>query len=56
MYTRESILLVNECKLGITQNLYERDKYYITGELYKGTFTHIYKIDLKHLYYAELLL
>jgi hypothetical protein len=38
--TNELFNLYNCCKIGITQNIPERDATYVTGEIKRGKFSH----------------
>jgi superfamily II DNA or RNA helicase len=46
LYVREHPSYDYTCKVGITANIPERDGVYATGELHRGKFTSVFKIDL----------
>lgn len=46
LYVREHPSYDYTCKVGITHNIPERDGVYATGELHRGKFTTVLKIDL----------
>ena len=46
LYVREHSSYDYTCKVGITRNIPERDSTYATGELHRGKFTTVLKIDL----------
>ena len=47
LYIREHPSYDYTCKVGITANIPERDGVYATGELHRGKFTSVFKIDLE---------
>ena len=42
------------CKLGITQNITNREATYVTGEIKRGEFSHVFEVPLKKLRAGEL--
>ena len=46
LYVREHPSYDYTCKVGITDNIPDRDSTYATGELHRGTFSTVFKIDL----------
>ena len=49
LYVRDHPSYDYTCKVGITDNIPERDGVYATGELHRGKFTTVFKIDLESL-------
>uniref|UniRef100_A0A6C0KSI1 Helicase ATP-binding domain-containing protein n=1 Tax=viral metagenome TaxID=1070528 RepID=A0A6C0KSI1_9ZZZZ len=56
LYIREheAYDIYGACKLGITQNISNRETTYITGEIRRGEFSHVFEIPLEKLLRAEL--
>jgi|UniRef100_A0A6C0CBA7 superfamily II DNA or RNA helicase len=56
LYVRihEAYDLYDACKLGITQNITNRETTYITGEIRRGEFSHVFEVPLEKLLRAEL--
>jgi len=50
----EAYDIYGACKLGITQNISNRETTYITGEIRRGEFSHIFEVPLDKLLRAEL--
>jgi superfamily II DNA or RNA helicase len=50
----EAYDLYDACKLGITQNISNRETTYITGEIRHGEFSHVFEVPLEKLLRAEL--
>jgi len=50
----EAYDIYGACKLGITQNISNRETTYITGEIRRGEFSHVFEIPLEKLLRAEL--
>jgi len=46
LYVREHPSYDYTCKVGITDNIPDRDSTYATGELHRGTFSSVFKINL----------
>ena len=56
LYVREheAFDIYDACKLGITQNISNRETTYITGEIRRGEFSHVFEVPLEKLLRAEL--
>ena len=56
LYVREheAFDIYDACKLGITQNISNRETTYITGEIRRGKFSHVFEVPLEKLLRAEL--
>ncbi len=52
--THEAYDLYGVCKLGKTQNITNRETTYITGEIRRGEFSHVFEVPLEKLLRAEL--
>jgi superfamily II DNA or RNA helicase len=50
----EAYDIYGACKLGITQNISNRETTYITGEIRRGEFSHVFEVPLEKLLRAEL--
>jgi hypothetical protein len=46
LYVREHPSYENACKVGITDNIPDRESTYATGELRRGKFSIVFKIEL----------
>jgi len=56
LYVREheAFDIYDACKLGITQNISNRETTYITSEIRRGEFSHVFEVPLEKLLRAEL--
>ena len=41
------------CKLGKTDNILNRESCYITGEIKRGEFSHVFEVSLEKMHSAE---
>ena len=51
--THEAYELYGVCKLGKTQNITNRETTYITGEIRRGEFSHVFEVPLAKMSLAE---
>jgi superfamily II DNA or RNA helicase len=54
--SHEAYDVYDACKLGKTDNIINRESSYITGEIKRGKFSHVYEVHLEKLSYAEVVL
>jgi len=54
--SHEAYDVYDACKLGKTDNIINRESSYVTGEIKRGKFSHVYEVHLEKLSYAEVVL
>jgi len=54
--TQEAYEIYDACKLGKTDNIINRESCYVTGEIKRGKFSHVYEVHLEKLSHAEVVL
>ena len=54
--THEAYDIYEACKLGKTDNIINRESSYITGEIKRGVFSHVFEVHLEKMSHAEVVL